>query len=234
MKTVHSLLKMITDDGRTHFDPSPYYFGGSRYIMPGDGNNSIIIYKEENGSFTEYKDFKVDTSNSNLIEPCSVLSNEPFVIGGQYFSIFLTSECHNTGNGAFVQSNGEVFLIGVETDVNHFMGISPYDSNYVKNEPEVCVTSRNKAFVYYNAFPDDQNALTATYELRMIPIELKCHDLIDLDQEVIPSNEYAAAEVVKASGMVKSDSMVAFLATDSILLEPGFLVDNGGTSRSWN
>ena len=165
--------RIITDDNRTHFDPSPYYFNNTRYIMPGDGNNSIVVYKDVNGFgvFQEFKQFTVDNNNSFLEEPCSVLSNEPFVLGGNYFSTFLVSECAQA-NGVFLNSNGQVFLIGVESDINFFAGISKEEDGFVKNEPEVAVTTDSKAFIYYNAFPSSMNPLTATYELRKIPIQI--------------------------------------------------------------
>lgn len=163
--------RVITNHPRNHFDPSPYFFEGARYIMPGDGENSVVIYKELNNQFRVQKSFTVDNSNSSLIEPCSVLSNEAFVLNGNYFSIFLTSDCSES-NGAFLNTNGEVFLIGVESSIDVFQAISKEETGFVKNEPEVTVTSNSTAFVYYNAFPKEQNPLTATYQLRMIPITL--------------------------------------------------------------
>ena len=53
-----------------------------------------------------------------------------------------------------------------------FEGISKEETGFVKNEPEATVTTSTKAFVYYNAYPENQSPLTATYQLRMIPIEL--------------------------------------------------------------
>ncbi|MEM9022919.1 MAG: hypothetical protein AAGB22_04210, partial [Bacteroidota bacterium] len=71
--------RTITSDDRNHFDPSPYFFNGARYIMPGDGKNSIVVYKETGADFQVHQTFTVDGNNSSLIDPCNVLSNEPFV-----------------------------------------------------------------------------------------------------------------------------------------------------------
>jgi hypothetical protein len=164
--------RIITDTDRNHFDPSPFYFEGSRYIMPGDGNNNIVIYKEINGTFMEYRIYTVNEDNSYLEAPCNVLSNEAFVLGGNYFSVFLASDCSG-GNGFFLNTNGEVFLIAVESDITVFEGISKEETGFVKNEPEVTVTTDSTAFVYYNAYPIGQSPLTATYELRMIPLRVE-------------------------------------------------------------
>ena len=224
-------VRSITQEARNHFDPSPYYYKNKRYIMPGDGNNSIVVYREDNDIFSVVKSFFVDTTNSTLIEPCSALSNEPFILGGNYFSTYLMSECDNSNNGAFVNSNGEVFLIGVQSQIPTFQAVSKAETGFVKNEPEVCVTTARKAFLYYNAFPDTQNALTATYELRMIPLEIRCPSEIVLNEATLKSQSYTAVNNVYISGLVSKDSVVALEAGFGIQLNPAFEVVTGGELR---
>lgn len=162
----------ITNGGFNHFDPSPYYFDGKRYIMPGkDGTAQVQVYQEQMGS-SEFASFLTLTpTGSELIHPCRALSNEPFTLNGRFYTTFQISDCEQ--GGSFFVSNGEMYLASVMPEANGWITrIGTSTPDLVRNEPEVVVTKNNKAFVYYSAYQQGVNPLIARYEIRKIELTL--------------------------------------------------------------
>jgi hypothetical protein len=144
--------KEITNSRINHYDPSPYFFKGERYIMPGiDGSAQVQVYTEQAGS-TLFKPFlTLNPSGSELVSPCRALSNEPFTLNNRYYTTFQISDCDQ--GGSFFTSNGEMYLACVMPEANGWITrIGTSTTDLVRNEPEVVVTENNKAFVFYSAY----------------------------------------------------------------------------------
>ncbi len=147
----------ITNDAVQHNDPSPFYYQNKRYIMPGiNGGLEIRTYREPfiGNIFNQFQSSIPDTSLSFLDQPCRALSNEPFVINGNYYSVFLLSDCAQ--GGAFVNSRGEVWLHKIDGSSSPLLvRVSEPDTVNVINEPEV-VSNGQKAWLVYSKFPIGQ------------------------------------------------------------------------------
>lgn len=162
----------ITNAGFNHFDPSPYYFKGKRYIMPGlDGTAQVQVYREQMGSSLFSPFLTLTPTGSSLINPCRALSNEPFTLNDRFYTTFQISDCEQ--GGSFFVSNGEMYLASVMPEANGWITrIGTSSADLVRNEPEVVVTENNKAFVFYSAYEQGVNPLIAHYEIRKIELNL--------------------------------------------------------------
>jgi hypothetical protein len=152
----------ITSDMHDKVATYPFEFQGTRYLASGiDHTSTSELHAEAaGGQFDVVQTF--EPSETSLTDPCQAASQEPYFAGNELFMSFQVTEC--SGGSNFLTNTGEIWVAHLLAPTLELTRVSRVNTD-VKNEPEP-VVGRSKSWVYYTAYPEGSNPLTACYELR--------------------------------------------------------------------
>jgi hypothetical protein len=161
--------RFLTDDPVDHINPKPFIFKGKRYLFSGiDRTAKSIVYVENAPGLPFTPGETITVLDSLLEKPCLAQSHEPFEFNGRLYTAFQLSDCGGRRR-SFFSAPGEAWL--AEVGGSRRLWRISHKGDDVKNEPEP-VVGRNRAWVFYSAYPKGSHPLKVRHELWRVELPI--------------------------------------------------------------